>query len=255
MPLKLVTLPVRSDNYVYLLHDTASGATALVDVGEVAPILEALRGRNWHLSEIWLTHHHEDHIEGTAELAAETGARVTGAAADAHRLPKLDRQVRGGESFDFAGHRVEVLDVPGHTVGHVAYHVPDLKAAFTADSLMTLGCGRLFEGTPAQMWASLQKLAALPDETLICSGHEYTLGNARFALSVDPANPALQARVAEVERLRAEGKPTVPRSLGEERATNPFLRAADPAIRALLKMPAASDEAVFAELRARKDRF
>jgi hydroxyacylglutathione hydrolase len=255
MPLHLVTLPVRDDNYVYLVHDDASGATALVDAGTVDPILGALKERGWELSEIWLTHHHADHIEGAEALAQATGARITGAKADAHRLPPLDRAVSDGDRFDFAGHRVQVFDVSGHSVGHVAYHVPDLKAAFTADSLMALGCGRLFEGSPAQMWQSLSKLAALPDNTMICSGHEYTQGNARFALSVDPGNKALQARASAIDAARSKGRPTVPSSLAEERATNPFLRPSDPAIRARLGMQAASDAEVFGEIRARKDKF
>lgn len=255
MPLHLVTLPVREDNYVYLVHDDASGRTALVDVGAPDAILRALRDRGWGLAEIWLTHHHADHVEGAEDLARATGATITGARADAHRLPGLDRAVSGGEGFTFAGHEVKVFDVPGHTVGHVAYHVPSLKAAFTADSLMALGCGRLFEGTAAQMWQSLSQLAALPGDTLICSGHEYTQGNARFALSVDPDNPALQARARAVDEARAAGKPTVPSLLSEERTTNPFLRAADPAIRAGLGLQGATDAQVFAEIRARKDRF
>src|SRR5690606_19505689 len=161
------------DNYVYLIHDDATGATAVVDVGAPEPILRALKERGWRLTDIFLTHHHGDHVEGTAELVAATGARVTGAAADAHRLPPLDREVEEGDGFPVAGADVEVLEVPGHTVGHVAYVIPELSAAFTADSLMALGCGRLFEGKPAQMWQSLGKIAALPPDTLICSGHEY----------------------------------------------------------------------------------
>ncbi|MCR8722926.1 hydroxyacylglutathione hydrolase [Frigidibacter sp. ROC022] len=255
MPLTLVTLPVRDDNYVYLIHDDTSGATALVDCGAVEPILGALKDRDWTLTEIWLTHHHHDHIEGIDEIVAATGARITGAAADAERLPKLDREVAEGRGFDFAGHQVQVFDVPGHTVGHIAYYIPDLKAAFTADSLMALGCGRLFEGTAAQMWDSLTKLAALPDDTTICSGHEYTQANARFALTIDPDNAALQARARAVDEARAKGEPTVPTSLAEEKATNPFLRAADPLIRRRLDLSSASDAEVFAEIRARKDRF
>lgn len=255
MPLNLVTLPVRDDNYVYLIHDDISGATALVDCGTVEPILSALGDRGWSLSEIWLTHHHSDHIEGAVEIAAATGASITGAAADAHRLPKLDRQVAEGRGFEFAGHPVQILEVPGHTVGHVAYYLPALKAAFTADSLMSMGCGRLFEGTPAQMMQSLSRLAALPDDTTICSGHEYTRGNIRFALSIDPDNPALQARSRAVDAARARRLPTVPTLLSEEKATNPFLRAADPLIRRQLGLTSASDVEVFAEMRARKDKF
>lgn len=255
MPLSLVTLPVREDNYVYLVHDDVSGATALVDAGTVEPILAALSTRGWKLSEIWLTHHHGDHIEGAEAVAKATGASITGAAADAHRLPALDRKVADGDSFDFAGHRVRVFDVSGHTVGHVAYYLADLNAAFTADSLMTLGCGRLFEGTPAQMWESLSKLASLPDSTVICSGHEYSQGNARFALTIDADNPALQARAHAIDEARAKGKPTVPSTLADEKATNPFLRPSDPAIRKALGLQDATNAEVFAEIRARKDRF
>lgn len=250
---EIVTVPCLRDNYAYLVRDPASGAVLCVDVPEAAPILAALKARGWGLGEIWLTHHHPDHVDGVADLVAATGARVTGAAADAHRLPPLDRAVRGGERLALGTLAAEVLEVPGHTVGHLAYVLPG--AAFTADSLMALGCGRLFEGTPAQMWDSLQRLAALPGDTLVCSGHEYTESNARFALTIEPGNPALQARAAAVRAARAEGRPTVPTTLAEERATNPFLRAHLPEIKAALGMAGAPDAAVFAEIRARKDRF
>ena len=253
MPLDLVTVPCLSDNYAYLLHDTASGATACIDVPEAAPILAALEARGWRLTDIWLTHHHPDHIDGVAALVAATGARVTGAAADAHRLPPLDQAVAPGDRVALAGRMAQVIDVGGHTVGHIAYVLPGF--AFTGDSLMALGCGRLFEGTPAQMWDSLSRLAALPGDTLVCSGHEYTAGNARFALSLDPDNSALQARAALVAQARAEGRATVPSLLSDELATNPFLRADTPALRAAVGLPDAPAAAVFAEIRARKDRF
>ncbi|MFN3645471.1 MAG: hydroxyacylglutathione hydrolase [Gemmobacter sp.] len=250
---EIVTVPCLRDNYAYLVRDPASGATCCVDVPEAAPILAALAARGWRLDEIWLTHHHPDHIDGVAALVAATAARVTGAAADAHRLPPLHRAVRRGDRLALGTLAGEVLEVPGHTIGHVAYVLPG--AAFTADSLMALGCGRLFEGTPAQMWDSLQRLAALPEDTLVCSGHEYTDSNARFALTIEPGNPALQARAAAVRAARAEGRPTVPSTLAEERATNPFLRAHLPEIKAALGLAGAPDAAVFAEIRARKDRF
>jgi hydroxyacylglutathione hydrolase len=180
---------------------------------------------------------------------------VRGAAADAHRLPPLDAELRDGETFTFAGHHVRVMDVSGHTIGHLAYYVEDAKAVFTADSLMALGCGRLFEGTAGQMWTSLSKLAALPPETKVCSGHEYTAANAKFALTIEPDNPDLISRTEAIAATRASGKPTVPSTLASELATNPFLRAASPAIRAGLNMENASDVEVFAEIRARKDRF
>lgn len=253
MPLELVTVPCLSDNYAFLAHDAASGATACIDVPEAAPILAALRARDWALGDILITHHHPDHIGGVAALVAATGARVTGAAADAHRLPPLDRAVTPGDDLRVGDVVGTVLDVPGHTVGHVAYVFPGL--AFTADSLMAAGCGRLFEGTPAQMWNSLSRLAALPPETLICSGHEYTQSNIRFALTIDPGNPRLTARAETVRLARAAGRATVPSTLAEELATNPFLRAHLPEIKAALGLSGAPDAAVFAEIRARKDRF
>lgn len=253
MPLEIVTVPCRTDNYAFLLHDAASGVTALVDVPEVAPIRAALAERGWQLADILITHHHFDHVDGVEELRTETGARVTGAAADAHRLPRLDRAVAEGDRVAVGSVEGRVLDVSGHTLGHIAYVFPG--AAFTADSLMALGCGRLFEGDPATMWGSLCKLAALPPETLICSGHEYTEANGRFALTVDPDNAALQERVADVARARAAGRPTVPSTLALELATNPFLRAADPAIRRQLGLTGAEDVEVFAEIRRRKDTF
>jgi hydroxyacylglutathione hydrolase len=255
MALELVTIRCLSDNYAFLLHDAVSGQTAVVDVPDPAPILATLTARGWALTDILITHHHDDHIQGVDALRRATGARVTGAAADAHRLPALDVVVRPGDTFKVGADAFRVIDVPGHTVGHVAFHSATAGLAFTADSLMAAGCGRLFEGTPAQMWDSLTALMALPDDTVICSGHDYLDGNLRFAQSVDPDNRALADRVAKVAVLRSTGQEPMPWTLAEERATNPFLRAADPAIRHRLDMPDATDDAVFAELRARKDRF
>lgn len=241
MTLELVTIPCRTDNYAFLLHDEASGYTALVDAPEAAAIQATLRARGWRLHDILLTHHHDDHVEGAETLRAATGARVLGAAADAHRLPRLDVGLADGDIFAVGPETAFVMDVPGHTIGHIAFHLPTSGYAFTADSLMAGGCGRLFEGTPAQMWASLSRLAALPPETLICSGHEYTASNLRFAASVDPDNPDLHKRIADTAQARAFDIATVPSLLSLERATNPFLRA-----RTL---------ANFTDLRARKDRF
>ena len=192
MPIDLVTIPCLSDNYAFLLHDARTGQTALVDAPEAAPIKTALDARGWTLTDILLTHHHADHINGLAPLRGS--ARVIGAAADAHRLPPLDLAVAEGDSITVCGETVDVLEVPGHTVGHIAFHVPGAGLVFTADSLMAMGCGRLFEGTPAQMWDSLLKLRALPAETVVCSGHEYTSANMAFALSLEPANPRLILR-------------------------------------------------------------
>ena len=255
MPLDLVTIPCLSDNYAFLIHDAASGETAVIDVPEAAPILAALRQRGWTLSQILLTHHHADHIQGVAELRAATGARVAGNAADAHRLPPLDLALQDGQSVQVGAETGTVIDVSGHTLGHIASHFPASALVFTADSLMACGCGRLFEGTGPQMWDSLSKLARLPPETLVCSGHEYTTSNARFALSLEPDNQALISRVAAIADARDKGQPTVPSRLSDEFATNPFLRASHPQMKARLGLSEATDAAVFTEIRARKDRF
>lgn len=255
MPLEIVTIPCLSDNYAFLAHDRASGETALVDAPQAGPVLTELDARGWTLSHVLLTHHHWDHVDGLGDILAKHPAKVIGAAADAHRLPALDSQVRDGDSFEFGGETVHVMDVSGHTVGHIAFHMPASAVLFTADSLMALGCGRLFEGTPDQMWASLCKMAALPPETSICSGHEYTQSNGAFAVTVDPENSDLLDRVADIAQARAAGRPTVPSSLALELATNPFLRAAEPGIAANLNMSGADPAAVFAEIRSRKDNF
>lgn len=253
--LALVTLPCLADNYAFLLHDPRSGATAVVDVPEAEPVQRALAERGWQLSDILITHHHDDHIAGVDALRAATGARVTGAQADAHRLPRLDRAVTPGDRLAFGPDWAEVIAVPGHTLGHVAYHFAQSGLLFSGDSLMAGGCGRLFEGTPAQMWDSLSRLARLPETTLVCSGHEYTAGNLRFAATIEPDNAALRARIAWVAAERAAGRYTVPSTLAEERATNPFLRAGLASVKAAIGLPEASDTESLAELRARKNRF
>ena len=255
MPLELVTIPCLSDNYAYLVHDAASGETALIDAPEAGPIAAALSARGWTLSHVLLTHHHWDHIDGLTALLADHPAKVIGAAADAHRLPPLNTAVSEGDTIMIGRETARVIDVSGHTLGHIAFHFPDSKLAFTADSLMALGCGRLFEGTPAQMFDSLSKLAALPADTLICSGHEYTLLNGKFALTIDPDNTALISRMDRVQKARDAGQPTVPSVLADELATNPFLRGHDPAIQARVGMTGAAPAAVFAEIRKRKDSF
>lgn len=255
MPLTLVTIPCLADNYAYLIHDPATGATAAIDVPDAAPILAALAERGWILTDILITHHHDDHIQGVAALGAATGARVTGADADRHRLPPLDLAVAEGDTVLVGGETGHVMDVSGHTVGHIAFHFPASGLLFSADSLMALGCGRLFEGTAAQMWESLSKLAALPPATVVCSGHEYTAGNARFAQTIEPGNTALMSRSAAIAAARAEGRATVPSVLSDELATNPFLRANEPEVRSAVGMPDAAAVEVFAEVRRRKDSF
>ncbi|MDO8881949.1 hydroxyacylglutathione hydrolase [Pseudotabrizicola sp.] len=255
MPLDLVTIPCLKDNYAFLIHDANSGATAVIDVPDAAPVLAALETRGWQLSDILITHHHDDHIAGVDALRAATGAKVWGAKADAHRLPRLDHALTEGDTVTIGAHGGTVFDVSGHTVGHIAFHFPGSGLVFTADSLMAAGCGRLFEGSPDVMWASLSKLAALPPETLVCSGHEYTLSNICFALSLEPDNPALISRFKRVTAAREDVRPTVPSTLSEELATNPFLRAAFPELKAAVGMAGASDAEVFTEIRKRKDRF
>lgn len=255
MPIEIITVPCLSDNYAYLVRDAATGTVVLVDAPEAAPIEAALDARGWSLDSILITHHHDDHIAGVDRLRERFGATVTGAAADRHRLPRLDVEVAEGDVTGTGALAAQVIDVPGHTRGHIAYYMADAKALFSADSLMTMGCGRLFEGTPAEMWSSLSKMAALPDDTQVYSGHEYTAANMRFALDLDPDDPALRARAAEVEQLRGEDRPTTPASLAAELATNPFLRAGDPGLRKRLGLEHASDAEVFAAIRKRKDDF
>ncbi|MDE3121762.1 MAG: hydroxyacylglutathione hydrolase [Paracoccaceae bacterium] len=257
MPLEIVTVPCLSDNYAYLVK--GPDGVCLIDAPEAAPIQAALEARGWGLDTILITHHHHDHVGGVEALRNRYGCEVMGPAAEADKLPPLDMALKDGDRGGEGEALTVAIAVPGHTLGHLAYHFPNAGpeggAVFTADSLMALGCGRVFEGTMEMMWQSLSRLAALPPETMVYSGHEYTMGNARFALTIDGTNSALISRCEEVAAKRAKGEPTVPVSLAEELATNPFLRAADPEIRARLGMQSSSDAEVFAEIRQRKDRF
>lgn len=253
--LEIDVIPCRDDNYAYLARDSETGEAALIDAPAAGPILERLEQKGWSLNQVLITHHHYDHVDGLADILAQHPAKVVGNAADAKRLPPLDIALNDGDSLQIGSTAGVMMDVSGHTIGHVAFHFPSAKAAFTADSLMALGCGRVFEGTMPQMHASLLRLAAMPADTLIYSGHEYTQSNARFALSVDPDNLALKERAADIDAKRATGLPTVPATLSLELQTNPFLRSDDPGIRAHLDMKAASAEAVFTEIRKRKDNF
>ena len=255
MTLELVTIPCRTDNYAFLLHNAATGETALIDAPEVPAIKATLDARGWALTDILITHHHDDHIAGVDALRGLYQPRVIGAAADAHRLPRLDLALTEGDSVTICGEQAVVIDVSGHTLGHIAFYFAASGMVFTADSLMAMGCGRLFEGTAAQMWTNLQKLRALPAETIICSGHEYTASNARFALTIEPDNAALMARVADISATRAKGGFTVPSLLSLELQTNPFLRADVPALAAAMGMTGASPVEIFTELRRRKDKF
>lgn len=255
MPLEIVTIPCLSDNYAYLLHNAETGETALVDAPEADPIRVALDERGWGLDHVLLTHHHWDHVDGLPDLQEAFKPRVWGAELDSERLPDLDYSLSDGESVTLLGEEMRVYDVSGHTLGHIAFYLPASGALFTADSLMAMGCGRLFEGTPAQMMASLAKLTALPDATQVYSGHEYTAHNARFALTVEPGNTDLQARMAEITAAREADEPTVPSTLGTEKATNPFLRAHVDAVKAGIGLPAGSDLDVFTAVREARNSF
>jgi hydroxyacylglutathione hydrolase len=239
MTLSVTPIPLFKDNYAWLLRDSATGTTAVVDPADAGPVEAAVMQAGGRLDLILLTHHHADHVAGTDEIRARFGCEVVGAAADARRLPKLDRAVREGDTVAVGNAVGQVIDTPGHTVGHIAFYFPDGPALLCGDTLFSLGCGRLLEGSATDMFASLKKFAGLPGDTQVYCGHEYTESNARFAITVEPDNAALKQRVAEVKALRAAGKSTVPSSIREELAANPFMRAPDPA--ALGKIRAAKD--------------
>ncbi len=253
--LEVVQIPVLRDNYVYLARDPATGACAAVDPAVAGPVLAALDERGWRLSHILNTHHHHDHVGGNLELKRATGCVIVGNAEDAARIPGIDRKVAGGDRFALGACTAEVIAVSGHTIGHIAYWFADAGVLFCGDTLFALGCGRLFEGTPEQMWQSLSRLRALPAHTRVYCAHEYTEANAAFALSVDPANAALVDRAEAVRAARRAGRPTVPSTIEEERRTNPFLRADEPALAQAAGLPGAKPERVFAEIRRRKDHF
>lgn len=253
--LEVHQFPCLKDNYGYLLHDPESGLTAAIDTPEVDPINRALEQKGWQLTHILNTHHHFDHAGGNEALKEQWGCTIVGAARDATRIPGIDVQVDEGDTYAFGNHEAQVFDVSGHTIGHIAYYFAGEGLLFCGDALFAMGCGRLFEGTPAQMWDSLQKLRDLPDDTIVYCAHEYTQANARFALSVEPQNDALQARAREVDALRADGRPTVPSTIGVEKATNPFLRPMSEDLQATIGLGGADLVDVFAETRRRKDSF
>lgn len=255
MPLQVHQFPCLNDNYGFLIHEPEAGLTATIDTPEVGPINAALAEKGWQLTHILNTHHHFDHAGGNEALKKQWGCTVVGAEIDAERIPGIDVKVRDGESFPFGASVAEVLEVPGHTSGHIAYYFAEDGKAFVGDTLFALGCGRLFEGSPQQMWTSLQKLMALPDDTEVYCAHEYTQANAAFALTVEPQNEALQARAEEIAQLRAAGQPTVPTTIALEKATNPFLRPASETLQSTLGLQGATLVDVFAETRKRKDHF
>ncbi|HYM32078.1 MAG TPA: hydroxyacylglutathione hydrolase [Candidatus Cybelea sp.] len=253
--LDIVQIPVLNDNYVYLVHEPEANVTATVDPAVAGPVLDELKRRGWKLTHILNTHHHMDHVGGNMELKAATGCTIVGPRADKARIPGIEFEVGEGDTYTFGKAKARVFDIPGHTRGHIAYWFADDKALFCGDTMFALGCGRLFEGTPQQMWTSLSKLAALPDDTRVYCAHEYTQANARFALTVEPDNAALRRRSAEIDAMRAQKRPTVPSTIGEERATNPFLRPASPGLQRTVGLEGADLVSVFAETRRRKDKF
>ncbi|MEM6744707.1 MAG: hydroxyacylglutathione hydrolase [Pseudomonadota bacterium] len=255
MSLDVTVIPCLSDNYGYLLHETEQDVWAVVDAPEAAPLKAAIDSAGGKLDLILITHHHADHIDGVAALVEAYGAKTVGHAADKARLPKLDIEVSDGDEVSVGAEAARIIDVSGHTVGHIAYAFKGARQAFTADSLMALGCGRVFEGTHLQMWESLSKLSALDDATQVYSGHNYGKANGAFAMSIEPGNAALKARIEAIAAADAAGEPIVPVTLAEEKATNPFLRAVEPAVKAAVGLPGGDDAAVFAEVRRRKDSF
>ncbi len=255
MALQVHQFPCRSDNYGFLAHDPVAGVTACVDTPDAEATNAGLEEKGWRLTHILNTHHHGDHTGANLELKERWGCTIVGAANDSERIPGIEVRVSDGDIYEFGSLQAKVLEVPGHTTGHIAYYFESEGIAFVGDTLFALGCGRLFEGTPEMMWTSLQKLMALPDETVVYCAHEYTQANAQFALSVEPGNEGLVARSKEIDDLRAKGMPTVPTTIGLERATNPFVRPMSENLQSTIGLNGADSVAVFAETRKRKDNF
>ncbi|EOY04814.1 PREDICTED: probable hydroxyacylglutathione hydrolase 2, chloroplastic [Theobroma cacao] len=254
--LQIELVPCLSDNYAYLLHDVDTGTVGVVDPSEAVPIVDALSRKNRNLNYILNTHHHHDHTGGNAELKARFGAKVIGSGIDKDRIPGIDIALNDGDKWMFAGHEVHVIKTPGHTRGHISFYFPGSGAIFTGDTLFSLSCGKLFEGTPEQMLSSLQRIMSLPDDTNIYCGHEYTLSNSKFALSIEPKNEVLQAYAAHVAHQRNKGLPTIPTTLKMEKACNPFLRTSSAEIRQALGIPDTASEAeALGVIRRGKDNF
>lgn len=253
--LQIELVPLLKDNYAYLVHDEATGTTAVVDPSEARPVLAVARARGWRISHVLATHHHWDHTGGNLEIKQATDCMVIGPGYDYDRIPGIDAGIEEGDRLALGAAVAEVLFIPGHTRGHIAYWFPEERAVLCGDTLFSLGCGRMFEGTPEQMWASLDKLRRLPAETRVYCGHEYTQANARFAMTIEPQNPALLMRQRRVDEARAAGRATIPSTIGDERAANPFLRADQPTVAAAVGLADADPVTVFAEVRRRKDNF
>lgn len=253
--LEVIQIPVLSDNYVYLAHEPETQQTAVIDPAVGGPVIDTLAAKGWTLTHILNTHHHADHTGANLELKQKTGCTIVGPKPDRDRIPGIDVEVSDGETYALGNAVAQVIDVPGHTRGHNAYWFKESDTLFCGDTLFALGCGRVFEGTHEQMWSSLGKLMDLPDATRVYCAHEYTQSNGRFALSVEPGNKDLQQRMAEIDQLRKEGKPTVPSTIGIEKATNPFLRPSSQNLQQTVGLVGAELVDVFAETRIRKDNF
>ena len=252
---EVIVIPCLSDNYTYLVRCHRSEMTAIIDPGEAAPVIAALEERGWQLDLVINTHHHHDHIGGNAELMEKYGAKLLGPTAEKSRIPNMDETAAEGDQVLIGELEGRVFDVPGHTSGHIAFYFPAITALFSGDSLFALGCGRLFEGTPEQMWQSLQKFRNLPPSTQVYCGHEYTQSNARFAKTIEPDNAILAARCQDIDGLRARNIPTIPSRIDVELVTNPFLRADDPDVAKAMGMTGATPSEIFTEIRKRKDHF
>ena len=252
--LEIHQFPCLEDNYGVLIRDPGSGLVASIDAPSADEVRAALKEKGWTLTHILTTHHHWDHTDGNEALKAETGCTIIGPRPEADKVPGIDEKVGEGDSFKFGEFEVKVFETPGHTAGHIIYWMPDAGVAFVGDVLFAMGCGRVIEGSMDDMWGSIEKVAKLPPETILYCGHEYTIANAKFALTVEPDNAALQARAKQAEELRAAGKPTLPTKLADELATNPFIRADSAEIRKVIGMESASNADVFAEVRERKNR-
>lgn len=255
MPAQTCLFLCLKDNFGVLVHDSQSGATAAIDAPEAAPVEAALERTGWTLTDILVTHHHHDHTGGIEELKQRYRCRVVAPEAEADGIPEVDKTVRENDTVRLGSLEARVIETPGHTAGHITYVFPADKLAFAGDTLFSIGCGRVIEGNAEMMWQSLLKLRALPDDTRVFCGHEYTAANIRFALTIEPDNPALVAREAQVKQQVAQGEPTIPVTIGDEKLANPFLRADLPEVAAGIGMAGKEPSQVFAEIRARKNKF
>lgn len=253
--LEIHQFPCLSDNYGVLLRDADAGVVASIDAPDAEAVQAALKEKGWKLTHILVTHHHWDHTQGNEAVKSATECTIIGPKGEADKVPGIDTKVGEGDTFKFGNFDVEVSETPGHTAGHIVYHIPAAKAAFVGDTLFAMGCGRVIEGSMDQMWSGVEKVAKLPKDTVLYCGHEYTVANAEFAMSVEPGNEALQKRLADVKALRAAGKPTLPTTVAEELATNPFIRVDSAEIRANVGLPNGTDAEVFAQVRTRKNNF